>query len=170
VILLALSLGLLALVIWLWAESLRRRGGLPPGRLLYSDTDPLGRPERPFFSARYQLTGRPDYLVEESGYVIPVEVKSGNRPLEPYLSHRLQLAAYCLLVEDTYGRAPPYGVLRYRDGSVAVSYTPELRRMLLAMLRAIRQNSSARWVSRSHDSPVRCRACGFRSRCKEALA
>ena len=167
--LLALFLALLALAAWLWARRLRRQTGLPFGRLLYADTGAWRRPERPLFSARYQLTGKPDYLLEDSGQVIPVEVKSSPCPSIPYPSHQLQLAAYCLLVEDTYSQAPPYGVLKYRDGTATVNYTPALRAELLATLQAMRRDFEARQVSRSHENPARCRACGFRSHCDEAL-
>lgn len=167
--LLALILALLALATWLWARRLLRQSGLPSGQLLYADTGAWKRVEQPLFSARYQLTGKPDYLVKESGHVIPVEVKSSPCPSIPYSSHQLQLAAYCLLVEDTYGRTPPYGVIKYRDGTVPVNYTPALRSELLATLQAMRRDYGARQVFRDHENPWRCRACGFRFRCEEAL-
>ena len=169
-VLLAMLLALLALGAWLWAMRLRTQSGLPPGRLLYVDTAPWRPMEQPLFSARHRLTGKPDYLVEESGHLIPVEVKSSPRPSIPYLSHRLQLAAYCLLVEDTYGRGPPYGVLKYRDGTLTVEYTRALRGTLLATLQAMRRDYAAPEVPRSHDSLARCRACGQRGQCGVSLA
>lgn len=167
---LALSLALLALVAWLWARHLRGRSGLPCGRVLYADTGVWRRPAQPLFSTQYGLTGKPDYLVEESGSLIPVEVKSGFCPSTLYSSHRLQLAAYCLLVEEACGQAPPYGILRYRDEAVAVDYTPALRDALLTTLQAMRQDHAAEWVPRRHDHAARCRACGFHRHCVEALA
>lgn len=52
------------------------------------------------------------------GPIIPVEFKSCNSPRGgvPYPSHRVQFLAYCVLVEETYGRVPPYGVLPQGDG------------------------------------------------------
>ncbi|HDH09491.1 MAG TPA: CRISPR-associated protein Cas4, partial [Chloroflexi bacterium] len=82
------------------ARAGRRRTGLPSGRVIYADTGAWGRCERPLFSRRYLLTGKPDYLVEEKGRLIPVEVKPTVSPSTPYRSHVLQLAAYCLLVEE----------------------------------------------------------------------
>jgi len=169
-VVLALFLALLALAGWLRVRYLRTQSGLPTGELLYADTGTWKRVERPFFSICHYLTGKPDYLVEESGSLIPVEVKSSPCPSTPYSSHQLQLAAYCLLVEETYGQAPPYGVLRYRDGTVSINYTAALRSAVLATLQAMRQDYGAPRVSRSHDSPARCRACGLRSHCGEALA
>ena len=55
----------------------------------------------PLYASGANLAGKPDYLVRRWRYVLPVEVKSGPAPAEPYRSHVLQLAAYCLLVEET---------------------------------------------------------------------
>lgn len=168
--LLTLFLALSALAAWLRARGLRQRSGLPSGPILYSDTGAWRRPDRPLFSERYQLTGKPDYLVEESGHVIPVEVKSSSRPSTPYLSHRLQLAAYCLLVEDKYGQPPPYGLIKYSNGVFTIDYTPRLRRQLLNTLAEMRSLLEADDVSPSHANPNRCRHCDYRKRCGESLA
>ena len=69
---------------------------------------------RPLYARRYGLTGKPDYLIERGGAQIPVEVKPGRRAQQPYDSDLMQLAAYCALVEETSGRAPPYGLLCWR--------------------------------------------------------
>ena len=55
-------------------------------------------------SERYGLTGRPDYILERGGEIIPVEVKSGRKPPGPLFSHVLQVAAYCLLLEEEGNR------------------------------------------------------------------
>lgn len=154
----------------LWSRRLRRKAGLPAGRVVYSDTGAWQRCERPLFSQRYRLSGRPDYLVEVKGATIPVEVKSTRRPPTPYRSHLMQLAAYCLLVEDTHGQSPPYGLLHYSDGTVRVDYTSQLRSELLATLDEMRRSRSRRDVSRSHDEPARCRRCSYRSSCDQRLA
>jgi len=63
-------------------------------------------------SARYGLSGRPDCLVRVDDGVVPVELKSGRSPRSgrPYEGHMLQLAAYCLLVEDVCQAFVPYGL------------------------------------------------------------
>ena len=102
---------------------------------------------------------------------MPVEVKRRRRPAQPSASHILQLAAYCLLVEDNFDAAPPYGLLRYADATLQIPYTDELRRRVLEATDGIRQARGASDVRRSHDGPVRFRACGYRSACgTEALS
>jgi CRISPR-associated exonuclease Cas4 len=166
----ALVLLALAVLVWLLARWARRRTGLPTGVVVYSDTGGWSRLERPLFSAALQLTGKPDYLVRQRQAVIPVEVKSGRAPPGgPHPGHTYQLAAYCALVAEAYGRRPDYGLIQYADQTLAVNYTPELEAELRALLAEIRADAEAADVARSHDSPARCRACGFREVCDDAL-
>jgi CRISPR-associated exonuclease Cas4 len=168
-LLLAVVLGGVGLWLLVRAGAARRETGLPAGRVTYVDTGAWARCERPLFSNRHRLTGRPDYLVQGREGVVPVEVKSGPAPEQPYPAHLLQLAAYCLLVEEQEGRAPPYGILKYRDRAFEVDYTAALRAELLDTLETIRHDLRAREVGRSHDEPGRCRGCGYREECGQSL-
>ena len=158
-----------ALALWLWARRGREAAGLPSGQVVYVDTGAWQRNEKPLFSNTYQLTGKPDYLVRERNRIIPVEVKSRAAPDAPYLSHVLQLAAYCLLVEDTLGAAAPYGYVHYRDRTFKVEFTRALRDELLLLLKDMRRAGHARQVHRSHDNANRCAHCGFQEVCGESL-
>ncbi len=165
-----LILVVLALVLWLLSRRLGKASGLPAGRVVYVDTGAWGRLEKPLFSERLQLAGKPDYLVRDGGRYVPVEVKSGRAPAGgPYESHIYQLAAYCALVADAYGRRPSHGLIKYADKTWAVDYTQSLETELESLLEEIRAGAGARNVARSHDSAARCRACGFWEVCDERL-
>lgn len=164
--LILLTLGLVLL--WL-ARRGRASTGLPQGRVIAADVGAWQRLERPLFSSRYLLTGRPDYIVADGVDLIPVEVKSARAPIRPYDSHILQLAAYCLLVAETSGRRPPYGILRYADRIFEIPYTRELEEELLTVLERMRGALAAGGVSRDHNDSRRCAACGLRGECEEAL-
>ncbi len=172
--------GLILLVIgvgcWLlWAGRAKwRTTGLPSGEVVYSDTDQWEEQEKPLVSRRYGLVGRPDYLVRilEKGETIPVpvEVKSRRRPAEPYASHILQLATYCLLVEDVMKVRPPYGLLRYADATLRIPFSDDLRAQVLTAAESIRAARKANDLARDHQDPTRCRNCGYRRACgPEAL-
>jgi CRISPR-associated exonuclease Cas4 len=157
-------------LILLWLARRRRvQSGLPEGRLVYTDTGGWHRPERPLCSRRFQLTGKPDYLVESGDHVIPVEVKSGHAPKQPYASHLLQLATYCLLVEEAYGQRPAYGIIKYADRSFMVDYEPGLEEELLRTVNRMRADLAAGQAPRCHNEAYRCRACGHRSQCDQRL-
>jgi CRISPR-associated exonuclease Cas4 len=164
-----LVIGLLALM---WSRGAHAASGLPRGEVIYADTRSWGEVEQPLFSAVYRLAGKPDYLVKPGrGKVVPVEVKSSNAPSEgPRAGHILQLAAYCLLVEETTGQRPAYGIVKYADKAFSIDNTDQLRSTLLDVLDDMRQAMSAGSAARSHSDARRCARCGYRHACDERLA
>jgi CRISPR-associated exonuclease Cas4 len=154
------------LFFWLSARQ-RKNAGLPGGRIIYTDTRAWKEAEKPFYDQQLGLTGKPDYLVEHGGQVIPVEVKSGRTPAAPYDSHIFQLAAYCRLVHHSLGKRPPYGIIHYQERDFAVDYTPELESALLELLADMRRDERRGEAFRSHESPARCLHCGFRQVCDQ---
>ncbi|HXF86376.1 MAG TPA: CRISPR-associated protein Cas4 [Anaerolineales bacterium] len=166
---LALALLFLAFIFFWQSSRQRRAAGLPGGRIIYTDTRGWNKLEKPLFDAALGLTGKPDYLIEQNGRIIPVEVKSGRAPEAPYDSHIYQLASYCLLVERTYGKRPPYGIIHYEGRDFAVDYTPELESSLLDLLAEMKRNEYKREVPRSHEQAARCMRCGFRTVCDQSL-
>jgi len=160
---------LLALVLLWLSKRQRQESGLPAGRVIYSDTRAWGKVEKPFYDAMLGLTGKPDYLVEQNGVSIPVEVKSGWAPPEPYEGHIYQLAAYCLLVKQTTGKRPPYGLLHYRNRTFAIDFTPELETSLMELLVEMRRQDKQGEADRSHEEPLRCARCGYQGSCDQRL-
>ena len=167
---LALALLILAFLFFWQSNRQRSEAGLPGGRVIYTDTRGWSKLEKPLFYAALELTGKPDYLVEQNGKIIPVEVKSGRAPEAPYDSHIYQLASYCLLVEKTYGKRPPYGIVHYEDKDFSVEYTHELEQSLLELINEMKRDGMKKEVARSHEQAARCKRCGFRSVCDQSLA
>lgn len=162
-----LALLLLALVALIGALRLRAATGLPWAPVAYCDTNARS-PERPLVACRLGLVGKPDYLIEKHGHLIPMEIKPGRNTTRPYESDLMQLAAYCLLIEETTGTAPPYGLLRYADRTFRLSYTARVREETLALIEEMRAALDNE-CDRSHDDPARCFGCGFASMCDQAL-
>ena len=160
----ALSLFLL----W-YAGQLRRRTGLPPGRVIYSDMRTWQECPEALYAPSINLAGKPDYLVKRWKYVLPVEVKSCPAPNEPYRSHVLQLAAYCLLVEETYEQRPPFGLIHYPDRTFSVRYSSELEDELLDTIAWMREDLRERYADRNHNDFARCRACSYADDCDQKL-
>ncbi|HEY2981815.1 MAG TPA: CRISPR-associated protein Cas4 [Anaerolineales bacterium] len=143
---------------------------MPGGRIIYTDTRGWGKLERPLYDQALGLSGKPDYLIEQNGQIIPVEVKSGRAPAAPYDSHIYQLAAYCLLVHRTYGKRPSHGIIHYQNRDFAVDFTQELESALLDILADMKRDEMKTEVDRSHEQPARCARCGFRNVCEQSLA
>lgn len=164
-----LFLFVLALIFFWQSNRQQKAAGLPGGRVIYTDTRGWGEVEKPLFYAALGLTGKPDYLIEKDGQIIPVEVKSGRAPESPYDSHIFQLASYCLLVEKTYRKRPQYGIIHYENRDFAIEYTRELESALMELLADMRIDEAKKDVPRSHEQPSRCRGCGFRNVCDQKL-
>lgn len=74
------------------------------------------------------LAGKPDYVRKEGDELIPVKRKSRLLSASgAYESEILQLAAYCLLVEERFGRQVKRGQLLFPNGSLDVAFDEELR-------------------------------------------
>lgn len=159
----------IALVFFWLSGRTRRKAGLPGGRVIYTDTRAWGAVEKPLYDRALGLTGKPDYLVEKNGQIIPVEVKSGRAPDAPYDSHIYQLAAYCILVERELGSRPPYGIIHYEDRDFAIDYTDDLENAVLDVLAEMRRDERREEVNRSHNTPARCAKCGYRNVCEEKI-
>ncbi len=146
----------------------RAKYELASGALVYVDSNR----EKPklFVSTRYGLSGRPDAVLLEGDLHIPVEVKTGRTPRGPLFSHILQIAAYCLLMEEEYGKAPPYGVIRYGDGSHDIEYNEDLKRLVLQKMGEMRACVTKGAAHRNHSRPGKCVHCSRRSVCPERLA
>jgi CRISPR-associated exonuclease Cas4 len=170
----ALLILIVGIVLLQRGRRLRATTGLPAGEIVYTDTGAWEVVEQPLLSRRYGLVGKPDYLVRvrtgRHEMLIPVEVKSGRQPRRPAANHILQLATYCLLVEDVHKQQPAYGLIHYADATIQIAYTQELRRAVLDAAEAIRRARRAPQVARSHQEPGRCHGCGYRHGCgAEAL-
>ncbi|MBK6646470.1 MAG: Dna2/Cas4 domain-containing protein [Anaerolineales bacterium] len=167
---LVLILFLLALIFFWQSNRQRKAAGLPGGRVVYTDTRGWGKVEKPLFYPALALTGKPDYLIEKNGQIIPGRGQIGPRPEAPYDSHIFQLASYCLLVEKTYGKRPPYGIIHYENRDFAIDYTRELESALIELIGDMREDDVRGNIARSHEQPSRCKGCGYRNVCEQNLA
>ena len=130
-----------------------RRGEAAYGSLVAVDA---GRPAE-LRSERYRLRGRPDALRRApDGRLVPVELKSrASPPAGPTRSHLVQVWAYGLLVEETTGRSPPFGVLRYSDGEFRITWDGAARSELLTL----RAEVARPYDGRATPSVARCARC-----------
>jgi CRISPR-associated exonuclease Cas4 len=148
-------------------EQLIRKYKIEDGDVAYSDSP---KQKDILTSKIMPLQGKPDYVVKLNGHYVPVEIKSGKAPRRPYDSHVQQLAAYCYLVNETYGVRPPHGVIAYPEHRFEISYTPALEDQLLKNLLRMQLAERTGEAHRNHESPKRCAGCSRREGCPERLA
>lgn len=166
----ALALILVAVYFWIDGNAIREETGLPDGDIIYTDNNDWHKQVETLTAPEIGLVGKPDYLIQQrDGSIVPVELKSREAPNTPYASHVMQLAAYCLLVEENYGIRPNFGIIRYKDQDFQVDYTEELEEDLLDVLHEMQQDMFAEDVNRSHGNAKLCVACGVRDFCDQRL-
>ena len=142
----------------------RQALGLPEGELVYEDADGEGES---LSSSVYPLVGKPDYVVQlPDGRPVPIELKLGVQDATiPYSNHSLQVAAYCLILEDYFVQAPTHGILRYADREFTIEYTPALRKRVIKLLGEMEHCSEKQPPPLVRQRPAKCRMCVFQPIC-----
>lgn len=166
----ALSLLTIGMILLAISRRFGRKSGMPQGEVVYEDAS--GQAQEQFISKRLLMAGKPDYLIKDrNGDLIPVEVKSSNAPRagRPYESHLMQLAAYFLLLEDVLQRPVPYGLIRYRNRTMRVANTDELRVRLMDVIAQMRRLMAREVARRNHNRAQRCSRCSVAHACDERL-
>ncbi len=149
------------------ATKLRIEHGIHSGKIEYVDA--LDDKSKMLSSKKYGLRGRPDYILKRDEGLVPVEVKTGRTPKGPLFSHILQLAAYCLLIEEHYKNQPPYGIIKYSEIEHEIEYDDSLKEILLTKLDEMRDVLKTHEAHRNHKRESKCRFCSRREICPEKL-
>ena len=142
----------------------QRALGLPEGKLVYEDADGQGGT---LSSRDYPLAGKPDYVVQLSdGRPVPVELKLNVHDASaPFSNHIVQVAAYCLILEDYFEQPPTHGILRYADCEFTVEYTPALRKKVIRLLTEMAKCSEQQRPALKSQVVKKCRPCTFKAIC-----
>ena len=123
-------------------------------------------------SNNYNLAGRPDYLIKTENMKIPVEVKTGRKPKAPFFSHVLQIGAYCLLSEETFGTKPTNGQIRYGFDNEPheVLWDSKLKNLVTEKLEEMNDILNGNMKAhRNHKRTGKCNSCSRRKGCPERL-
>ena len=148
-------------------KKLKLDNNIQEGKIIYSD---LYNPEKPLFSKKYRIIGKPDYILKKEGEYIPVEIKTGNHNIVKK-NHIYQLAAYCQILEEYYNCFVPYGILVYKDTSkqFKIQYDPKLRFELLSIIKEMRKNLNNNKIQRNHQEIKRCINCSLKEYCDKKI-
>jgi CRISPR-associated exonuclease Cas4 len=156
-------------------EDLTRKERRRKGAIFY---DPeLDRAEKLFRVAMESqslgLKGVLDYLIKAGKELIPVDYKLGrSRNGGVHLNHKYQLAAYALLVEDSFGTIVRRGYVHYSLDrvNVRIDLTDEVRKRTLKMIHEIKRIVEDEIEPEGTRNPGRCTDCEYRRYCEGALA
>jgi CRISPR-associated exonuclease Cas4 len=138
------------------------------GEGLWNKLSPKIKSEYKISSESLDLSGKIDRIEIYDGSLVPVELKTGSPPKEgAWESHKIQLAAYALLLEDLFNTSIPEGVVHYIDSNkrVQVFINPFLKDQVKELA------SSVRTLLASKDPPAiaenrnKCSSCSLMEKC-----
>ena len=147
----------------------RKHSGLAPESIAVSIDGSKALPVKDYISEIQGISGRPDAVVLENGYLIPIE----RKPLAKKLRDRYiaQLLVYMRLVEEFEGKKPPYGylILGPNCRRFKIYNTKKRQEWLQGMLEQMRAMlDGAAPDPKPH--PRKCGRCSVRQHCKYKLS
>lgn len=136
------------------------------------ETYELTKLRGPLIDGNLLIAGQPDNLIRvvATGELIPVVKVEHPAPERITALQENHIRALCFLAERVYGRRSPYGVLRFADQDISVSWSGQFPLEIKDIVLSVRAAATATDVPRSHDEPIICQECRFRAMCNERLA
>ncbi|MGL4345972.1 MAG: CRISPR-associated protein Cas4 [Cellulosilyticaceae bacterium] len=132
--------------------------GMALGRMIYSDE--VGG--KLLVSDKYGLQGKPDFIFETlfTHRLVPFEIKSGQcKDTEPHEGDLMQLVAYFVIIQEVYGKKPPFGKLVYQNKTFKVRNTLGLRHSLKDTVRQMHKMLEGHSSLQASPSFAKCRNC-----------
>lgn len=128
------------------------------------------KPVKDYVSVKQGLAGRPDALLIEKGFYIPVEHKPmGKKLRDRYVA---QLLVYMRLIEEFEGKRPPYGYLIVGENArrIRVTNTEQRQAWLDSKLSEMRAILKGTQPATPAPHPKKCAFCRVRDICDSSLA
>lgn len=138
------------------------------GEDLWNKLSPKIKSEYKVTSESLDLSGKIDRIEIYEGSLVPVELKSGSPPKEgAWESHKVQLAAYALLLEDLFNTSIPEGFVYYVDSGkrVSVFINPFLKDQVRSLVVQVRSLLSSKVPPVIAENKNKCSSCSLREKC-----
>lgn len=126
--------------------------------------------EHTMYSDALGIAGAPDKLVipGDRGHALPYIIRTGAKPDQGvWKPDRLQITAYAMLVEETFGTVVDYGFVEYArffDLREVVIRSGD-RRRVLELRNRIRKIKDGRMPDRPREGAAPCEFCAFSDDC-----
>ena len=138
------------------------------GKKLWEKLTPKIISEFSVGSDKLQLKGIIDRIeVYENGYV-PIELKTGKMPQEGvWPGHRVQIAAYAMLLEEKYKTNVKEGFINYLDAKETrhIAINPFMREEIISLIKEIRDLLENQNIPHYCENKNKCTNCGLRETC-----
>jgi len=139
------------------------------GSELWEKLTPKIISEKSIESEKLQLKGIIDRIEVYGGSsYIPIELKTGKMPKKGvWPGHRIQIAAYAMLIEENFNTNVKEGFIRYLDTNETrqISINPFMKEEIIELTREIQDLLKNQEMPNYCENKNKCVKCGLRSTC-----
>ncbi len=168
---LLLLLLVLGVIIFVWDLLERRRQGIQRSMGFNEKADLIALrgsdqlPAQKLISEQLGVSAKPDALIKEGGFILPVDRKPLSKKIRD--RHIAQLLVQLRLVEEKFSKRPPYGLLLLGPTmrSVRVKNSPEKQQWLDSILEEMRQILAGNKQAVATPELNKCKRCDVSSAC-----
>ncbi len=165
---------LIGIVILIWDFFLRTRKkissdtGIPVESTMVSLKGSKFKPTRELVSEHLGLASRPDAIVEENGFIIPVMVKPTGKKVRD--RHVVELLVHLRLIEEIEDKRPPYGILIIgsKQRRVKIINSKEKQNWLDSLLKEMRSIQEKNIPAIPSPAVYKCKSCDVRTHCSHS--
>jgi CRISPR-associated exonuclease Cas4 len=138
------------------------------GTELWDSLIPKIKSEYKVSSVALDLSGKIDRVEVYKDQLIPIEIKSGRPPREgAWKNHKVQLAAYALLLEDKFNISIKEGIINYVDADqrVNIAINPFLKEQVKDLINKVDRLLKSKKMPSIVENKNKCAVCGLREKC-----
>lgn len=114
------------------------------------------------------LSGKVDQVLVYPNNVVPIEIKSGSAPREgAWENHRIQLAAYALMLESIFNVSIAAGYVKYIDENVSrrIEINSFLKDQVSSLIKDVNNLLNAKILPKKASNINKCEKCGLKKIC-----
>jgi len=119
-------------------------------------------------SSNLQLRGIIDKIEVYKEDYVPIELKTGNSPKDGmWPGHRIQIAAYILLLEEKYNKKIKEGFIHYLDNKEKrhLAMNPFLKEEIIELISKVKSILEQTYLPKYNKNEKKCANCGLREQC-----
>ncbi len=138
------------------------------GNELWEKLTPKIISEKSVESEKLQLKGIIDRIEIHKNSYVPIELKTGKMPKEGvWPGHRIQIAAYAMLIEENFSTNVKEGFIRYLDTNETrqIAINPFMKDEIIGLIKEIQELLKASEIPNYCENRNKCTNCGLRSTC-----
>jgi CRISPR-associated protein Cas4 len=135
---------------------------------LWENLTPKIKSEYKISEEALDLSGKIDQVLVYPDGVVPIEIKSGSAPKEgAWDNHKIQLAAYALLLESKFQTAISFGYVKYIDHSISrrIEINAFLKDQVKDLAKNVKELIDSKKLPKKVSNLNKCEKCGLKKIC-----